>query len=106
MGRLPQPNSQWSGDAPDPGTSYAPFRVYNIGNNSPVELMTFIETIEKALGKTAQKELLEMQPGDVPATYADVDDLIAVVGFKPSTPMEVGFQKFIDWYKTYYKQMR
>ena len=104
MGRLPQPNPQWSGDAPDPGTSYAPFKVYNIGNNSPVELLTFIETIEKALGRKAQKELLEMQPGDVPATYADVDDLIADVGFKPSTPLEVGIRQFIDWYKDYYQK--
>jgi UDP-glucuronate 4-epimerase len=104
MERLPQPNPQWSGNAPDPGTSYAPFKVYNIGNNSPVELMTFIETIEQALGKTAQKVYLDLQPGDVPATYADVDDLIADVGFKPGTALDVGIQRFIDWFKDYYKK--
>jgi UDP-glucuronate 4-epimerase len=104
MGRLPLPNPQWNGDAPDPGTSYAPFKVYNIGNNSPVELLTFIETIEKALGKSAQKEFMDLQPGDVPATYADVEDLIADVGFKPSTPLEAGIQKFVDWYQAYYQE--
>jgi UDP-glucuronate 4-epimerase len=104
MGRLPKPNPQWRSEAPDPGTSYAPFKVYNIGNNSPVELMTFIETIEKALGKSAQKEYMDLQPGDVPATYADVDDLMADVGFKPSTALDAGIQKFVDWFKEYYKK--
>lgn len=82
--------------------SQAPYKLYNIGNNSPVDLMTFIEVIEKALGKTAQKNLLPMQPGDVPATYADVDDLMRDVGFKPATPIEEGISQFIEWYREYY----
>lgn len=84
-------------------TDQAPYKIYNIGNNSPVELMTFIEVIENALGKTAQKNLLPMQPGDVPCTYADVDDLIADVGFKPTTPIEEGMQRFVAWYREYHK---
>jgi UDP-glucuronate 4-epimerase len=103
MGRLPKPNPQWSGDNPDPGTSYAPYRIYNIGNNQPVELTRFIETIENVIGIRAQKELLDLQPGDVPATYANVDDLIADVGFKPATSIETGIEKFIAWYKEYYR---
>lgn len=96
-------NPDWSGDAPDSATSYAPYRIYNIGNNEPVELMAFIEAIEKAIGKSAIKNLLPIQPGDVPATYADVDDLIRDVGFKPATPVETGIQNFVDWYRSYYK---
>ena len=103
MGRLPEPNPEWRGDRPDPGTSYAPYKIYNIGNNAPVELNYFIKTIEDALGKKAQKEFLDLQPGDVPATYANVDDLILDVGFKPQTPIESGIKHFIDWYKNYYK---
>jgi UDP-glucuronate 4-epimerase len=99
---VPQPNPDWTGDAPDPGTSKAPYKIYNIGNNQPVELMHLIETLEKALGKTAQKNMLDMQPGDVPATYADVDDLIRDVGFKPATPIEEGVQKFVEWYREYH----
>jgi UDP-glucuronate 4-epimerase len=102
MGRLPVPNPAWSGDRPDPGTSYAPYKIYNIGNNQPVELNTFIATIESVLGRTAQKEFLDMQPGDVPATYADVDDLMADVGFKPATPIREGIERFVAWYKSYY----
>jgi UDP-glucuronate 4-epimerase len=102
MGRLPAPNPAWSGDRPDPGTSYAPYKIYNIGNNQPVELNTFIATIESVLGRTAQKEFLDMQPGDVPATYADVDDLMADVGFKPATPIREGIERFFAWYKSYY----
>jgi len=102
MGRLPQPNPNWSGDNPDPGTSYAPYRIYNIGNNQPVELTRFIETIETVIGKKAQKVLLDLQPGDVPATYANVDDLIADVGFKPATSIETGIERFVAWYKDYY----
>jgi UDP-glucuronate 4-epimerase len=97
-----QPNPQWSGADPDPGTSAAPYRVYNIGNNQPVELMDFIGAIEKAIGKEAQKNMLPMQAGDVPATFADVDDLIADVDFKPATSIETGIQNFVDWYRTYY----
>lgn len=102
MGRLPVPNAAWSGDHPDPGTSYAPYKLYNIGNNQPVELNEFIETIETVIGRKAEKELLPLQPGDVPATYANVDDLMADVGFKPATPIRAGIEKFIGWYKEYY----
>ena len=102
MGRLPAPNPAWSGERPDPGTSYAPYKIYNIGNNQPVELNAFIATIESVLGRTAQKEFLDMQPGDVPATYADVDDLMADVGFKPATPIREGIERFVAWYKPYY----
>ncbi len=98
-----KPNPDWTGDAPDSGTSYAPFRIYNIGNNSPVELLDYIGAIEKALGKKANKNMLPLQPGDVPATYADVDDLVNDVGFKPSTSVEEGVQRFVDWYRDYYK---
>ncbi len=103
MGRLPEPNPEWRGDNPDPGTSYVPYKIYNIGNNNPVELIEFIGVIEKALKREAKKEFLDLQPGDVPATYADVDDLIADVGFKPQTPITTGIQHFVEWYKQYYK---
>lgn len=102
MDRTPEPNPAWSGDRPDPGTSYAPYRIYNIGNNSPVELLTFIETIEKCIGKTAEKNFLPLQAGDVPATYADVDDLMNDVGFKPATPIGEGVRRFVEWYRGYY----
>ena len=102
MGRLPAANPKWNGEKPDPGTSYVPYKIYNIGNNNPVELTTFIETIEKALGRQAKKEFLDLQPGDVPATYADVDDLINDVGFKPQTPIETGIQRFVAWFREYY----
>ncbi len=97
-----RPNPEWSGDNPDPGTSAAPYRVYNIGNNNPVELMYLIETLEKALGKTAEKNFMPIQPGDVPATWADVDALSHDVGFRPATPIEVGVGRFVEWYKGYY----
>ena len=99
---MPEPNAAWSGDQPDPGTSRAPYKIYNIGNNQPVELQHFIATLEKALGKTAKKNLLPMQPGDVPATYADVDDLMRDVGFRPATPIEVGIKRFVEWYREYH----
>jgi UDP-glucuronate 4-epimerase len=102
MGRLPEPNPNWSGDHPDPGTSYARYKIYNIGNNHPVELLEFISVIEDALGKPAKKEFLDLQPGDVVATYADVDDLIKDVDFKPCTPVETGIKHFVDWFKAYY----
>lgn len=102
MGKIPEPNPAWSGNSPDPGTSYAPYRIYNIGNNNPVGLMEFIEVIEKALGRKAKKEFLDLQMGDVPATYADIDDLMKDVGFKPSTSIEVGVERFVAWYKDYY----
>ena len=97
-----RPNPQWSGDAPDPGTSAAPYRLYNIGNNNPVELMHLIETLEQALGKAAVKNFMPIQPGDVPATWANVDDLSRDVGFRPATTIEEGVAKFVEWYKGYY----
>src|SRR6056297_1169583 len=102
MKKLPAPDPQWSGNAPDPGTSYAPYRIYNIGNNQPVELKRFIEVLEDQLGMRAEKDLQEMQPGDVPATYANIDDLYEAVGFKPMTPIEEGIRRFVEWYKSYY----
>lgn len=102
LDRIAGPNLAWSGDAPDPGTSSSPYRIYNIGNNQPVELMTLIETIENALGKKARKQMLPIQPGDVPETYADVDDLVRAVGFKPETSIEVGVGRFVAWYRGFY----
>jgi UDP-glucuronate 4-epimerase len=103
LDKIPESNPHWNGQQPDTATSYAPYRVYNIGNNHPVELMHFIEVLEQCLGKKAIKNLMPIQPGDVPATYADVDDLVKDVGFKPATSIEDGIQKFVDWYKDYYK---
>jgi len=100
---IPKPNPDWTGDNPDPATSAAPYKIYNIGNNNPVELLGMIEALENALGKKAERRLKPIQPGDVPATYADVDDLIHDVGFKPATPIEVGIEKFVTWYKDYFK---
>jgi len=102
MDRIPEGNPAWSGDHPDPGTSYAPYKIYNIGNNNPVELLSFIEVLEDCLGKKAEKNLLPLQAGDVPATYADVDDLMRDVGFQPSTPIEEGIRRFVAWYREYY----
>jgi len=101
-GNIASPNPAWTGDKPDPGTSKAPYRIYNIGNNQPVELARFIEVIEETLGKKAVKEYLDLQPGDVPATYADVDALIEDVGFKPATSIETGIARFVAWYRDYY----
>jgi len=98
-----EPNPNWSSAKPDPGTSTAPFRLYNIGNNAPVELMTYIGALEKALGKEAQKNLLPLQPGDVPDTYANVDDLVADMGYKPETKVEDGVANFVAWYKDFYQ---
>ena len=100
---IAQPNSAWSGMKPDPGTSQAPYRLYNIGNNQPVELLDFIAALENSLGKKADKRLLPLQPGDVPETYADVDDLMRDVGFRPATPIGVGIARFVEWYRSYYK---
>ena len=102
MKKVPEPDLKWSGKKPDPGTSYAKYRLYNIGNNSPVELTEFIEAIEDTLGKKAKKEFLDLQPGDVVSTYADVDDLMRDVGFKPQTPLETGIKRFVTWYLDYY----
>ena len=104
LDNIAAPNPDWSGDNPDTGTSYAPYRIYNIGNNQPVELLRFIEIIEECLGKKADKNMLPLQPGDVPATYANVDDLINDVGFKPATAIEDGISNFINWYRDYYKK--
>lgn len=101
--QIAQPNPNWNSDAPDPATSFAPFRVFNIGNNSPVKLMTYIEALEAALGKKAELDLLPLQPGDVPGTYADASMLDAAVGYKPSTPVDVGVQNFVDWYLDYFE---
>lgn len=100
--RIPEPNPDWRGDRPDPATSFAPYKIYNIGNNNPVELLCFIEALEKSLNMKAKKNFLPLQPGDVPATCADVDDLMAAVGFKPATPIEEGIKKFVSWYREYY----
>ncbi len=97
------PNPQWSSAEPDSATSYAPYRLYNIGNHNPVELLRFIEVLEDCLGKKAQKNMLPLQNGDVPATYADVADLIRDVGFKPDTAIETGIARFVEWYRAYYK---
>jgi len=99
----PAPDPTWSGDTPDPGTSYAPYRIYNIGNNSPVELLRFIEVLEEKLGRKAVRNLLPIQPGDVPATCADVDDLMRDAGFAPKTTIEEGISNFVEWYRDYYK---
>jgi UDP-glucuronate 4-epimerase len=95
------PNPAWDSTSPDPGTSTAPYRLYNIGNNNPVPLMDFIGAIEKAIGKTAEKELLPMQPGDVAATYADIDALVDAVDYHPRTPVQEGINNFIAWYLEY-----
>jgi len=100
--RVAAPNPDYSSEVPDPGTSSAPYRVYNIGNNNPVELMDMIGTLERVLGQKAEKRMLPLQPGDVPATWADVDDLTRDVGFKPSTPIEDGIRRFVAWYREYY----
>lgn len=100
---VPSPNTGWNSDSPDPASSTAPYKLYNIGNNNPVKLMDFIEAIESATGKKAKKNFLPIQPGDVPATYADVQDLVSTAGFKPGTSIQEGIRKFVDWYKEYYK---
>lgn len=98
-----QPNPEWSGANPDPSSSYAPYKIYNIGNNSPVRLMEFVEAIENKLGKKAKKNYMDLQPGDVPETYANVDDLFKNIDFKPETTIQDGVNQFVDWYLDYYK---
>lgn len=97
-----QPNPDWNGDNPDPATSRAPFRIYNIGNNNPVRLSEYISALEEALGRKAERKLLPLQPGDVPDTFADVSDLVSQLGYKPSTPVAVGVRRFVDWYLDFY----
>jgi UDP-glucuronate 4-epimerase len=101
--RPPPPNPGHQPAQPDPGRSHAPYRIFNIGNNQPVELIAFIEAIEKAVGKPATKHLMDMQPGDVPATFADVSELEHWTGFKPAMPIEEGVARFVKWYRSYYR---
>ena len=103
MDNTAQPNDAWDAAHPDPGTSRAPYRIYNIGNQQPVELMRYIEVIEQCVGREAEKNLLPMQPGDVPDTWADTEDLAADVGYQPATPIEEGVRRFVDWYIDYYR---
>ena len=103
LDHVAEPNPDWDSDQPDSATSKGPYRLYNIGSNNPVELMRYIEILEDCLGKKAQKNMLPLQPGDVPATYADVDALIEDVGYKPSTRVEDGIARFVDWYRDYYQ---
>jgi UDP-glucuronate 4-epimerase len=102
LGRIPAPNPDWCGNFPDPSSSFAPYRLYNIGNNRPVALFDFIEALEAQLGRKAVKNLLPMQAGDVPATCADIDDLMTAVGFRPATPITEGIRRFVAWYREYY----
>lgn len=104
MDRVPAPDPDWQAEQPDPATSFAPYKIYNIGNHQPVELLDFISILEKNLKKTTEKHFLPLQSGDVPATYADVDDLSKDVGFKPSTSIEEGIERFVAWYRDYYRQ--
>lgn len=103
ISKPPEPDPAWNGNNPNPAASSAPYKIYNIGNNNPVELMKVIELLEESLGKKAKKNLLPMQPGDVPATCADVADLAEDVGFKPNTPIEKGIKNFVEWYRGYYQ---
>jgi UDP-glucuronate 4-epimerase len=103
LARIPTPAQGWDGMAPDPGSSFAPYSIYNIGNNNPVELSRFIEVLEDCLGRKAEKNYLPLQAGDVPATYADIDDLSRDVGFRPATTIEEGISRFVSWYRSYYK---
>ncbi len=102
LDRVAAPAPDWNSDNPDPASSAAPFRIYNIGNSQPVELLRYVEVLENCLGRTARKNLLPMQPGDVPDTFADVTDLVAEVGYRPATPVEVGVARFVEWYLDYY----
>jgi len=102
MDRVPESDESWNSDRPNPATSRAPWRLYNIGNSEPVDLGRYVDVIEKCLGVTAEKNLLPMQPGDVPDTYADVSALVEEVGYRPSTPIEIGVKRFIEWYRDFY----
>ena len=103
LDKVPEPNPDWSSDAPDSASSNAPFKIYNIGNNEPVELMHYIKVLEDCLGKKAEMNMLPLQPGDVPDTYADVQDLVKDVGYKPATSVEDGIARFVEWYREYFK---
>ncbi len=104
--RIAQPDPNWDSQLPDPATSFAPYRLYNIGNNRPVQLLRYIELIEEALGRKAIKNFLPLQPGDVPETFADIDDLVRDVGYRPATPVKVGVRRFVDWFCEYYGYQR
>ncbi|MBK1649871.1 NAD-dependent epimerase [Rhabdochromatium marinum] len=104
LDHIPEPNPRWNGAQPDSATSRGPYRLYNIGNNSPVELMHYIETLEQCLGRVAEKQLLPLQPGDVPDTYADVSDLVEELGYQPATSVEAGIKAFVNWYLEFYKK--
>jgi len=104
--RIAQPSPRWDSAAPDPATSFAPFRIYNIGNHAPVQLMRYIEVIEQCLGRKAHMNMLPLQAGDVPETFADIDDLIADVGYRPATSIEIGVPRFVDWFCGYYGYRR
>ena len=104
--RVPQPDPKWNSNAPDPSSSNSPFRIYNIGNNKPVPLMHYIEVLEDCLGRKAQKNFLPLQLGDVPETFADIEDLVRDVGYRPATPVEVGVRRFVDWFCEYYGYKR
>ena len=106
LDRVAQPDANWDGAHPDPASSSAPFRLYNIGNNRPIELMCYIEVIEDCLGRKAQKNFVPLQLGDVPETYADIDDLVRDVGYRPATPIEVGVRRFVEWFCEYYGYAR
>ena len=103
LDKVAAPNPEWDSDNPDPGTSFAPYRLYNIGNQGPIELMRYIEVLEQRLGKTAEKRMLPLQAGDVPDTWADVEALVKDVGYRPQTPVEEGIGRFVDWYLSYYR---
>jgi UDP-glucuronate 4-epimerase len=104
LDRIAMPNPDWNSDDPDPATSKAPYRIYNIGNQRPIDLMRYIEVLEECLGRKAQKNLLPLQPGDVPDTWADVEDLVRDVGYRPETSIEEGVRNFVDWYLLHYRQ--
>jgi UDP-glucuronate 4-epimerase len=104
LDRVAQPDPKWDSNDPDPSTSNAPYRIYNIGNNRPVPLMHYIEVLEQCLGKKAQKNMLPLQLGDVPETSADIEDLVRDVGYRPATTVEEGVRRFVDWYLAYYQK--
>jgi UDP-glucuronate 4-epimerase len=102
LDKIAEPDLQWQGDAPDPATSAAPYRLYNLGRNNSVELLRYVEVLEECLGKKAIIDLLPLQPGDVPETRADMTDLETAVGYEPATPIDVGVKRFVEWYRSYY----
>jgi UDP-glucuronate 4-epimerase len=103
LDRPAEANPEWTGDRPDSATSYAPYRLYNIGNNKAVNLARYIEVLEECLGRRAERNLLPLQPGDVPDTFANVDDLVRDFDYRPATPIEVGVRRFVDWYLDYHE---